>query len=371
MRILIVGEYSGFANNLCSGFEKLGHETFVFSWGDGFKKIEQSHKSYKVVQKEGLFGHKIPGVSQICGLIANIKLLRFVKKQKGNNKYDRALVLSPRFLRKPCEVWLPLFTLGMIKTLLKTPDNIYFSSCGGDIIYRKYRPLMRKKNDSLFRSTENYSKRDYNLYCEYSRIAKGVIPVMYDYAEGYRQLELGKKIRLLETVQLPLNLDGIEVNNIIDDKIIVFHGINQPEMKGTKIIREAMSKIERDYPEKVKCVSVGNMALKDYLNILKKANIIIDQCYLFSYAMNAIYAMAMGKVVFSGNEKECQDEYNNFDIPVINITPNPQQIYNEIKRFIEEPNMIREYSKKSREFVESFHSDVVVARKYIDIFNKK
>jgi len=40
MKILIIGEYSGFASNLKMGFKSLGHETILFSWGDGFKKIK-------------------------------------------------------------------------------------------------------------------------------------------------------------------------------------------------------------------------------------------------------------------------------------------------------------------------------------------
>ena len=41
MKIIIIGEYSSFSKNLSEGFRTLGHECFVFSWGDGFKKIEQ------------------------------------------------------------------------------------------------------------------------------------------------------------------------------------------------------------------------------------------------------------------------------------------------------------------------------------------
>ena len=39
MRVLIIGDFSSVAKNLCDGINSIGHESFVISWGDGFKRI--------------------------------------------------------------------------------------------------------------------------------------------------------------------------------------------------------------------------------------------------------------------------------------------------------------------------------------------
>jgi glycosyltransferase involved in cell wall biosynthesis len=113
----------------------------------------------------------------------------------------------------------------------------------------------------------------------------------------------------------------------------------------------------------------GKMSLMKYLKILEQANIIVDQALSYEYGMNAIYSMAMGKVVLSGNEPECQDEFNRSDIPVINIKPDVEDIYNKLEKLVLNKDEIIKIGKKSREFVEDFHSHIKVAQQYIDSWN--
>ena len=60
----------------------------------------------------------------------------------------------------------------------------------------------------------------------------------------------------------------------------------------------------RKYSDKIDIRVVERAPLLEYLKIMQEANIIIDQCYSYGYGMNAIEALAMGKVVLSGNEEE-------------------------------------------------------------------
>ena len=83
MKILIIGELSAFSKNLSKGFHALGHESFVFSWGDGFKKIEQDDDSYHIdVSNISVFGHSIKGTNRIKpGGVR--KMLNVVAKKAG------------------------------------------------------------------------------------------------------------------------------------------------------------------------------------------------------------------------------------------------------------------------------------------------
>ena len=87
MKILIIGDFSSFSKNLSAGFNSLGHECFVFSWGDGFKKISQDNNSYMISTptiRSASFKKILKGMSTFY---TSIKLRLFVysmsKKRNG------------------------------------------------------------------------------------------------------------------------------------------------------------------------------------------------------------------------------------------------------------------------------------------------
>ena len=94
----------------------------------------------------------------------------------------------------------------------------------------------------------------------------------------------------------------------------------------------------------------------------------IDQCNSISYGMNALYAMAMGKVVLSGNDPVNLMEFNEKYIPVINICPNENQIFQQLERLILDRNLISKLSHESRMYVEKKHDCKVVAKRYLELF---
>ena len=109
--------------------------------------------------------------------------------------------------------------------------------------------------------------------------ANGIIPIMYEYAEPYRDFE-----NICPTIPIPINLDKIEYQeNKIDSKLIVFHGLNRRGSKGTEYIEKAFEILRKKYPNDLELVIVGNMKYKDYLKFINKVNVIIDQNkFLFS-----------------------------------------------------------------------------------------
>lgn len=369
MRILIIGEYSGFAKNLKIGLKNLGHETILFSWGDGFKKIKSNYPEDYYIDVSNIVVHS----KQIKGswIFKNIReTLAFnakVNQIYKNGLFDAILVLNLDFIRFERQFWKPYFTLNTIKKIVKDKNNIFLSLCGNEFVYNSFLSSMRKSNPKDALNRLNPTGREIEVFNTFSSEIPRVIPVMYDYAEPYRCSDLSKEFKLQPTIPLPLYLENIEFYNKINERIVIFHGLNR-DSKGTSIICEALNEIKNQYPN-VEVVIDGNLPFVDYLAILKRANIIVDQCYTFSYGMNAIYSMAMGKVVLSGNEPECQREFGRIDIPIVNIEPDSQQILSELKRLIENPKLIEDLSIKSRKFVEEFHDAKIVAQQYIDVFS--
>lgn len=373
MRVLIIGEFSSFSKNLSIGLRMLGHETFVFSWGDGFKKITQDN-SYLINVGEVPKDIKTNVISRIK-YTANLfrekcKLNKFVRTMSKRPKFDVILLVNPTFIKYGLKFWHPLLTKKMVLNLVNDPNQIYLSACGSDVPFYYYWLNNKSKNFNLVNKHANHYLSDYHIkkLSYLGSFIHKVIPVMYDYSQAWKNCPLVKDWLVLSTIPLPIDLSGIDMYNVIGDKIFIYHGIIRPFEKGTPYIVEAMKRIEEEYPDRVECLSKGGLPLDDYKKVLAKTNISIDQVYSFSIGMNGLYSLAMGKVLLSGNEFENVKEFCYEDIPVMNITPSSDQIYGQLKFLIENPNVILELSKKSRKYVEEVHEAKLVAQKYVDLF---
>lgn len=368
MRILIIGEYSAFAKNLSSGFKKNGHEVLVFSWGDFFKKIKQDKGNIDInVGNYICWGIQIRGSHRLRSIFASFILQSKVKKLSTQKKWDIVLVMNSSFLRQEYQIWKPFFSKNMITSLIKESSNIFLSACGNDIVYDSYLPMLGDKGKEQKRFISGISKSALSLYNDYKLYISKVIPITYSYAEAYRKSKYGQSFQLLPTIPLPIDISKLDFVNELSDRIVVFHGINRP-FKGTEIIMKAMNMLKDRYPDKVEVIAKGQMPLNEYLYLMKKTNIVIDQCNSISYGMNALYAMAMGKVVLSGNDPVNLMEFNEKYIPVINICPNENQIFQQLERLILDRNLISKLSHESRMYVEKKHDCKVVAKRYLELF---
>jgi glycosyltransferase involved in cell wall biosynthesis len=348
VKILLLGEFSGFHTNLKSGLKELGHEVHICSSGDRWKKFEGSDIK--------LFSYSDnPVIRRICSLMYQLKMIPKLKN------YDVVQLVCPHVFSE-VGYW---YNQMIIKLLKKNNEKLILSVAGDHyFIYETFKKLRY----TIF---ENFDEKN-SKYCNKSYIennkkvvemSDGIIPITYTYAESYRWNK-----KLLRTIPLPVDYTKVQFSPQVfkDGKVKIFHGINNENSKGTKYIREAMEKLKANYPEKVEILIDGKMPIKKYLKVLKDSNIVIDQALSYSYGMNAIYSMAMGKVVLSGNEPECQKEYSRFDIPVINITPSVDTIYRELEKLILNEQEIISIGSKSRKFIEDFHNHIDIAKLYIN-----
>lgn len=370
MKILIFGEFSSFSKNLSAGFRGLGHDCFVFSTGDGFKKIQQDGKGFLVKQpNERKLPYPLRGILYRCEcFLAYLRLMRFVSQMSKKKEWDVALLVNANFIKT--KWWQNGFTKNMLLGLLKDPSNIFLSSCGGDAPFYDYWGKQNWKNkkmvDLMKSKYLSASGIRHFYYC--STFINKVIPVTYAYAQAWRNSNFAKSFKVLHTIPLPVDTSKFNPFNEINGKIVVFHGIIRPETKGTPYIVEAMNRLQENYPDKVECIAKGGMPLEEYLEVMNRANILIDQTYASSSGMNALYALAKGKVLLGGNEPENSVEYDYPNIPIINIGPDSTQIFRELERLVLNPEKIIYLSKEGRTYVEKIHDSKVIAQKYIDAF---
>lgn len=352
MRVLLFGEYSGFHNNLKIGLEKIGHIVDVASSGDGFKDIKSD------ISLGSSSSNFIGKISRV--ITPFTKINRF----KG---YDVTQFVNSNPLTV-CQANKYLYM-----KILSLSDKNFLSACGDDPVFYdnldkfKYNPYssFEKKGFNQIPIYTNTYKNVHN--CVIERI-DGIIPVMIEYAKGYK-----KHSKVLPTIPLPIDTESIVYkDNLICDRVHFFHGINRPFFKGTPIIIEALKKIQASYPNDVKVTIAENMKQNDYLSALDSANVVLDQCKSYSYGMNTLYSLAKGKIVMSGSEPEALEElgFKSEDCPIINIQPDSTQIYEQLLLILENKKNILEKGYTSRLFVEEKHDSKLIAEKYINTWLK-
>ena len=359
MKILLIGEFSSFHKMLKEGLEKIGHTVVLASNGDGSRNIKRDINFAKVYK------------GKLGSLELIYRLFKIVPRLKN---FDVVQLITP--------VSFPLnFGINnyLTKKILSNNKNVFLVGAGGsnhntaiaDFFETKYKytnlyhEIKKNHNNKLW--SQSNEGRIFNEFL-LGKI-KGYIPIMYEYAQPFRK---GKGLnKLCKTIPIPLNIENIKYKeNKINNKIIIFHGISRAD-KGTDIIEVAMKKIKEKYPDDVEIILKGNLPLNDYLEIISNANIVIDQTYTVSYGVNAIYNMAMGKVVLGGGKAECLKEFNLNSSPLVPIEPNEKDIYKKLEYLISKKETIRKIGYDSRKFVEEVHDYKKIAKKFVDVWTEK
>lgn len=87
-----------------------------------------------------------------------------------------------------------------------------------------------------------YYYKKYGVEMDIKKYIKNVIPSLYEYKIGYNQQIA------TECIPFPINSSKIEYKeNIVLDKIVIFHGLSREVEKGTSYIEEALKLIAEKY----------------------------------------------------------------------------------------------------------------------------
>jgi glycosyltransferase involved in cell wall biosynthesis len=377
MRILLIGEYSRLHNSLKEGLQTLGHEVTLVSDGDTFKQYPSDYfiaptRTTKGILNMGrqvlfrIFKHDISYWER--GLL----FYRLLPKLKD---YDIVQLINEAPIKT-----IPFFERYLIDKLVSQNKKSYLLCCGIDYIIAKYM-LDKKPRYSLM---EPYFKdrglQEYRYILEYitpprkkmhdfvySKIL-GVIASDMDYA-----LPLQGHPKFTGLIANPVNLKKLDyIEPVTDGKIIIFLGINRwtYNQKGIPYFEAALEIIKQKYPDKTEIIVTESLPYDEYIKIYNKAHILLDQVYAYDQGYNALEAMAKGKVVFTGAEKEFMEHYNLTGRVAVNALPNTEAIVNELSYLIENPDEIMAISKRARAFMEKEHEYVTVAGKYLEVWNK-
>jgi glycosyltransferase involved in cell wall biosynthesis len=169
----------------------------------------------------------------------------------------------------------------------------------------------------------------------------------------------------------PVNVDKLASQPMdISEKIIIFHGINRSVYlkKGGDYFDAALAIIQEKYGNRIEVMTVENLPYQEYIEKYNRAHILLDQVYAYDQGYNALEAMAKGKVVFTGAEKEFVEQYDLEHTVAINALPDVAYLVEQLEALILQPETILDIGKNAREFVLKHHHYLKVAERYSTIW---
>lgn len=345
-------------NCLKDGLLQLGHEVFLASNGDGFKDYPSDFR-WDVSSKVGRFTQFM--------VASNIWWHRNLLRG-----YDIVMLISPNNISSIRQVNDPIY-----KYIIRNNGRVYLSGCGDTKITFDYWYNSNTKYRSYYEGTliddPNYwfkgNKRNVREWEEeLLSLIQGYIPIWYEYAEPYRKYACIKK-----TIRIPVNINSqkYKPNIVHNDKVVFYHGINR-ECKGTRYIRKAFERMQNEYGDYAEFILAGKLPFNEYMKVIEKANVIVDDANSFSIAMNGLFSLLKGKLVMGGAEAIANKELGIDGVnPVFNINPDVDQICDTIKNIIEHRDNIMEWGQKGRQFVETYHDSIKIAQEYVNLWESE
>ncbi len=369
MKILLIGEYSNVHNTLAQGLRQLGHEVCVVSNGDFWKNYP---RDIDVARKPGKIG----------GIRLMLKLYSLLPKLRG---YDVVQLINPmffeikaerlfffyRYLRKHNRrVFLGAFGMDYywVHTCTSTMPLRYSDFNIGSTL-RTDSEAVKEQHDWLGTAKERLNKLIAND-CD------GIITGLYEYHVCYQPAFPGKTRFIpfpVTTNPTPLtaNPSPLTAN---PSPLTIFIGIskNRSAYKGTDIMLKAAETIAGKYPEQVTLRKAEGVPFEEYRQMIEDSDVLLDQLYSYTPAMNALLAMSKGIVVVGGGEPE------NYEIlgekvlrPIINVQPTYDSVCQELEQLVLHPDRLSELKRQSIEYVRKHHDYITVARQYLDFWTQK
>ena len=199
----------------------------------------------------------------------------------------------------------------------------------------------------------------------------GIVAGLYEYHAAYATV-YGEKLAFIP-FPVAAQLDKGHIRGTSGGPIRFFIGIQRHRSlyKGTDIMWRALRRVAEAYPDVCEVVRVENVPFAEYCRLMDRSDVILDQLYSYTPAMNALEAMAHGMVVVGGGEPENYAILGEEQLrPIINVQPNERSVYEALSRLVRHPEMIADLSRQSMAYVSRHHDAQKVARQYVDFWTR-
>ncbi len=365
MRVLLLGEYSNVHWTLAEGLRSLGHDVVVASDGDGWKGYPRDVDLRRT------------SLSATGALRYAFRLMQAFPRFRG---FDVVQLINPVFLSFKAERIYPFF-----RYLRRHNRSVFLGAFGMDHYWvkagtdcRTFRysdfnlgPELRcnADNDTWERDWLRGPKGRLNI--RVARACNGIVAGLYEYYASY-VAEYADKLRF---IPFPIRTDRARfVERGRGPKLRFFIGIQRGRSvyKGTDVMLRALQKTVERYPDACEMVSVESVPFDEYVRLLDGSDVLLDQLYSYTPAMNALEAMAHGLVVVGGGEPENYELLGEQTLrPIVNVRPDEDDVCRRLAWLVEHRDEVPRLSRESRLYVERHHDYRLVARAYLDFWRSR
>lgn len=264
-------------------------------------------------------------------------------------------------------VWGPVFHNGAdLQLAMKLRKPIFIEWVGSDIrdpgalseINPYYREVFNQGYEYNDLESSDYKHTVQNLF---SRV--GAIPILMPEMTLFLDKRLFPQY---STVLHRLNVEDYEpaFPSLTNDRPLIVHSPSVKVGKGTNIIVPIIEELKLTYNFDFKLVH--GVSRKEALNIMRSADISIDQIIVGGYGMASCEAMALGKPVVNFILPEIFLAGLPPDCPIVNASPDT--LKRELIRLIESPSLRHELGRRSRRFVEEHNDADKIALQLIKVY---
>lgn len=376
MRILLVGEFSRLHNSLKEGLVALGHEVVLINNGDGFKNYpsDYSNRAVWCESKVGNIPRQIIYRTTKFDISKIERGLRFYFHLNKLRNFDVVQLINEAPIQTTQK-----FEFYLLKKIFNQNKMVFLLCSGVDFMTLNHM-LQKKERYSImnpyFEKVEK-AKEQYAFMFEYlTKTHQKIHHFLYENISGVIATDLDYVNPLKENpkyigmIPNPINLTQIEPKELaISGKINIFLGINSGNSfkKGVHFFEKALEIIEEKYKDKVNIQITTNIPYKQYISIYNDCHILLDQVYGYDQGYNALEAMAKGKVVFTGADKEFLEYYHlKEDEVAINALPDVNDLVEKLSFLIENPSKLIEIGQNASKFVKKEHDYIKIAEKYLE-----
>ena len=142
-------------------------------------------------------------------------------------------------------------------------------------------------------------------------------------------------------------------------------------LKGTDIMLRALERIVAAYPDRAEMVKAESVPFAEYKKMMCSSDVLLDQIYSYTPAMNALQAMSQGLIVVSGAEEENYEILGETELrPIINVQPDEEDAYHQLEQLVLHPERLPQLQLDSIEYVRRHHDSIKVAKQYLEAWKK-
>lgn len=364
MKILLMGDASNYHRCLATGLARLGHEVTVASNGSGWMN---TGRDIDLSRRPGRIGGAV--------LWARLNTV-LASRLKG---YDVVQLASHGFVSLRPGRMAKIFDRlrrdnGKVLVTALGTDSIFVQACNAADSPLRYSEWQLPSGPTEWGASPG-AERDIWLSDElldfshhiYSHV-DGVVSALYEYDVVCRYAYPGLPIAYggipIDLSSLPERKNAPARDAALRMTFAAHRG--REAEKGADVLLRAARHVAGKHPDKVVLSCPDNVPYSQFIDILRRSDIVTDQLYSFTPATTALLAMALGAVPVSGAEDEFYDFIGENELrPIINPDPcDFERTCAALERAVTDRRHFEQMQSQGREFVKR-HNDVdLVARRF-------